>query len=170
MGQAAEVGRAEMIGADHGNWSQRRMIPVRCAMAAAALLTPLLAGCDSLWRWTTQPFRLSCSLDSYAPVIFRVEPRSQQVEQLDPKTGAVTRTITTTEPPPELGGGIIDDSKVTITPRQISWESSLYRPQFARESHVIDLTTLRYRSESTVQIDMGPEVSKETLSGRCRRI
>ncbi len=139
-------------------------------MVSAALLLPLLAGCDSLWRWTAHSFRLSCSLDSGSPTIFRIEPRSQQVQELDPKTGEVTRTITTYEPPPELGGGIIDDSRVTITPRQISWESSMYRPQFTRDSHSIDLTTLQYTSESIVQIDMGPEMSKERRTGRCRRI
>ncbi|MCU0529339.1 MAG: hypothetical protein MUD04_07580 [Cyanobium sp. Prado107] len=146
------------------------MIPVRCAKGAAALLLPLLAGCDILWGWTAEPFRLSCSLDSGLPTILRIDPRTQQVQELDPKTGEVTRTITTSEPPPELGGGIIDDSRVTITPRQVSWETRMYRPQWAQDSHSIDLTTLRYTSESVVQIDMGPEMSKETRTGRCRRI
>ncbi|MCP9917530.1 hypothetical protein [Cyanobium sp. ATX 6F1] len=78
---------------------------MRYTLVAAALLLPLLAGCDSVWRWTTQPFRLSCSLDSASPTIFRIDPRSQQVQELDPKTGEVTRTVTTNEPPPKLGGG-----------------------------------------------------------------
>lgn len=161
---------AEMIVGDHGDWSDRRMIPMRSAMVSAALLLPLLAGCDTLWRWTTQPFRLSCSLDSGSPTIFRIEPRSQQVHELDPKTGEVSRTFTTSKPPPELGGGIIDDSTVTITPRQISWENRMYRPQWVRDTQTIDLTTLRYTSESSVEIDIGPEMSKETRTGRCRRI
>ncbi|KMM16298.1 hypothetical protein [Synechococcus sp. GFB01] len=92
------------------------------------------------------------------------------MQELDPKTDQVRSTITTSEPPPELGGGIIDDSRVTITPRQVSWETRMCRPQWARDSHSIDLTTLRYTSESVVQIAMGPEMSKETRTGRCRRI
>jgi hypothetical protein len=120
-------------------------------------------------RWTAQPFRLSCSLDSDAPTTFRIEPRSGQVQELDPKTGEVRSTITTREPPLELGGGIIDDSRETITPRQLSWESRMYRPGWARDSHSIDLATLGYPSESVVQIDLGPAMSKQTRTTRCRR-
>lgn len=174
MERQIEIGNVdrqpEQIRCDHGDWSQRRMIPVRCAMVAVALLSPLLAGCDSVWGWAAQPFRLSCSLDSGSPTILRIDPRTQQVQYLDPKTGEVTRTITTNDPPPELGGGIIDDSRVTITPRQVSWETSMYRPHWARDSHWIDLSTLRYTSESVVQIEMGPEMGKQKRTGRCRRI
>lgn len=46
----------------------------------------------------------------------------------------------------------------------------MYRPQWVRDSRSIDLTTLRYTSESSVQVDMGPEMSQETRTGRCRRI
>ncbi|MCP9817273.1 hypothetical protein KBY76_11465 [Synechococcus sp. GreenBA-s] len=139
-------------------------------VTALALLTPLLAGCDTLWRWTAQPFRLSCSLGTDPPTLFRIVPRLQLLQELDPKTGEVTRTITTSKPPPELGGGIIDDSEVTITPQRITWENSLYRPQFERESKTIDLTTLTYTSGWHLQVDGGPEVSEGKRTGRCRRI
>ena len=139
-------------------------------LSVLALLTPLLTGCDTLWRWTAQPFRLSCSLGAEPPTLFRIVPRLQQVQELDPKTGEVTRTITTSKPPPELGGGIIDDSEVTITPRRITWENSMYRPQFERESKTIDLTTLTYTSGWQLQVDGGPEVSEGKRTGRCRRI
>jgi hypothetical protein len=139
-------------------------------LSALALLTPLLTGCDTLWRWTAQPFRLSCRIASDPPTLFRIVPRLQQVQELDPKTGEVSRTITTSRPPPELGGGIIDDSEVTITPRRITWENTMYRPQLQRESHAIDLTTLTYTSGWTVQIDMGPEMSEGKSTGRCERV
>lgn len=142
----------------------------RTAMASGVLLLSLLAGCDTAWRWTTQPFRLRCRLEADPPVLFRMEPRQQQVVELDPTTGEVTGTITTFEPPPELGGGIIDDSTVTMTPRQIRWESSMYRPQFVRESHAIDLTTLRYTAQWSLQVDAGPEVSETRKTGRCSRV
>ncbi|MEB3264077.1 MAG: hypothetical protein VKJ66_06865 [Synechococcus sp.] len=143
---------------------------MRRAMVSVGLLLPLLAGCDSLWRWTTQPFRLSCRLEAGSAEIFRIDPRRQLVEELDPATGEVTGTITTTTPPPELGGGIIDDSTVRITPRQIHWETSMYRPQFARESHSIDLPSLTYTAQWNVQVDAGPEVSETRETGRCARI
>ncbi|WP_411871813.1 hypothetical protein [Vulcanococcus limneticus] len=150
--------------------SARARSPMPWRVTALALLTPLLGGCDTLWRWTAQPFRLSCGLGSDPPTLFRIEPRLQQVQELDPKTGEVTRTITTSEPPAELGGGIIDDSKVTITPRRITWESSMYRPQLQRDSHAIDLSTLHYASAWTLQLDAGPEMAEGKRTGRCRRI
>jgi len=139
-------------------------------LTALALLTPLLAGCDSLWRWTAQPFRLSCSLGGDPPTLFRIVPRLQQVQVLDHKSGAMTQTITTNAPPPELGGGIIDDSEVTITPRRITWENSMYRPQFERETNTIDLTSLTYTSGWQLRVDGGPEVREGKRTGRCRRI
>lgn len=143
---------------------------IRGQVAALALLTPLLSGCDSLWRWTAPPFRLSCRLGAEPPRIFRFEPRRQQVQELDPSTGAVTRTVTTSRPPPELGGGIIDDSLVTLTPRRLRWESSMYRPQFERASHTIDLATLQYTAAWQLQVDGGPDVSEGQRTGSCRRI
>ncbi|MCP9842059.1 hypothetical protein KBY93_15780 [Synechococcus sp. J7-Johnson] len=90
--------------------------------------------------------------------------------ELDPGTGEVRSTIATYEPPAELGGGIIDDSTVKITDREIYWEKRMYRPQFVAESHTIQRQTLIYQSEWKIQRDDGPDIDEQTVTGTCQRI
>ncbi|MGB5135053.1 MAG: hypothetical protein WBN89_07755 [Prochlorococcaceae cyanobacterium] len=134
------------------------------------LLIPLLAGCGLIWRWTTRPFSLSCALEDGSEKTIRVDPRLQQVQELDPGTGEVRDTITTNEPPEELGGGIIDESTVTVSEQAIHWSERMYRPQFVSESHTIDLQTLGYRGELAIGSDYGAEVDAQSMTGRCRRV
>lgn len=141
------------------------------ALATRALV-PLgvlaLIGCAGARSEPTRlPFTLTCRLEGDAPIVLRVSPALQQVETLDPRSGDVVNTITTREPPPELGGGIIDDTSVTISAEEVTWEERMYRPQFARESHRIDRRTLAYRREEAFQIDMGPEMAREIRTGQC---
>lgn len=135
-----------------------------------ALLIPLLSGCGLIWRWTTRPFSLTCRLEDGSDKTFRVDPRLQQVQELDSGTGEVLATITTNEPPEELGGGIIDDSKVTVSQGQVQWKQRMYRPQLVSESHAINLQTLDYRSELVIGVDYGAEFDTQSMAGACRRV
>ncbi|MCP9927451.1 hypothetical protein [Cyanobium sp. CH-040] len=134
-----------------------------------ALLIPLLAGCGLIWRWASLPFSLTCRLEDGSEKTIRVDPRLQQVQELDSGTGEVRATITTNDPPDELGGGIIDDSKVIVSQEEIHWNQRMYRPQFVSESHTINLQTLHYRSELTIGSDYGAEFDTQSMTGTCRR-
>lgn len=115
------------------------------------------------------PFTLDCRLNGAAPIRLRIYEALQQIERLDPHSGAVLSTITTQQPPAELGSGIIDETSVTISAQEVTWEERMHRPQFVRESHRIDRSTLTYRKEEAFQIDMGPDMAKEIRTGQCTR-
>lgn len=134
------------------------------------MLLPLPAGCQGIPGASAGAWLFRCRITGEQPQLFRIEPRLRQVQELDLTTREVKRTIETNEPPPELGGGIIDDSSVTITPREVRWEETMYRPQFARESRSIALQTLVFRSSSALQIDAGPDVAEQTTQGTCERL
>ncbi|MFM7315064.1 MAG: hypothetical protein ACKO0M_18210 [Cyanobium sp.] len=134
------------------------------------VLLPLQAGCPAIAGPQAGFWLFRCRISGASPQLFRIDPRRRRVQELDPVTREVRRTIETTEPPPGLGGGIIDDSAVTITPRQVSWEETMHRPQFARESRSIDLQTLVFHSSSSLQIDSGPEVAEQKTLGSCERL
>ncbi|WP_255095311.1 hypothetical protein [Synechococcus sp. J7-Johnson] len=135
-----------------------------------ALLVPLLGGCGLLWRWTTHPISLSCKLQDGSEKSIRVDPRLQQVQELDPGTGEVRDTITTNEPPKELGSGIIDESSVTVSQKEIRWSQRMYRPEFVSESHIINLQTLSYRGDLAIGSDYGAETDTQGMKGTCRRV
>ena len=135
-----------------------------------ALLVPLLGGCGLLLRWTTLPISLSCKLQDGSEKSIRVDPRLQQVQELDPGTGEVRDTITTYEPPKELGSGIIDESTVTVSQKEIHWSQRMYRPEFVSESHTINLQTLSYRGDLTIGSDYGAETNTQGMTGTCRGV
>ncbi len=114
-------------------------------------------------------FLLNCRLDNGSSKTVRIDPRLQQVQDLDPVTGEVKNTITTYEPPAELGGGIIDDSTVKISAREIQWSTRMYRPQYVAETHSINRQTLTYQGQTSVQGDGGPDIDALTVSGTCQR-
>ena len=134
------------------------------------VLLPLQAGCQGIAGSPSSQWLFRCRIGGEPPQLFRIDPWLKRVHVLNPATREVVRTIETDEPPKELGGGIIDDSAVRITPRQVSWEETMYRPQFARESRSIDLQTLVFRSTSALQIDMGSEIAEEKKQGSCERL
>ncbi len=115
-------------------------------------------------------FLLNCRLDDGSSKTLRIEPRLQQVQELDPVTGEVKNTITTFEPPAELGGGIIDDSTVKISEREIQWSTRMYRPHYVAETHAIHRPTLAYRGQSSIQRDAGPDIDELAVGGTCQRI
>jgi hypothetical protein len=117
-----------------------------------------------------EPFLLSCRLNDGSRMTLRIDPRHQQIQKLDPGTGEVTSTITTDEPPAELGGGIVEDSTVKISERDISWNKRMYRPQYVAERHVIQRQTLAYQGEWTIQRDDGPDIDQQTVTGTCQQI
>lgn len=134
------------------------------------VLLPLPLGSQAFAGPRVEPWLFRCRVAGESPQLLRIDPRLKQVQELDPGTQAVKRTIRTVEPPPELGGGIIDDSTVTITGKEVSWEESMYRPQFARESRSIDLQTLVFRSTTTLQVEDGPDIAEQKMEGRCERL
>lgn len=143
----------------------QRVLATRALVPLSALA---LIGCAGARSDPTRlPFTLTCRLEGDAPIVLRISPALQQVDILDPRSGDLLNTITSREPPPELGGGIIDETNVTISAAAVTWEERMYRPQFARESHHIDRRTLAYRKEEAFQIDMGPEMATEIRSGQC---
>ena len=109
-------------------------------------------------------------MEGNPPLHLRVDPHSQQLEILDPRFETVLQTITTSTPPPELGGGIIDETRVAISSRDIVWEETMYRPQFVRERHRIDRASLSYRIEETIQIEMGAELAEQVRTGACQAV
>ena len=100
----------------------------------------------------------------------RVDPRQQRLELFDPSFKQLLNTITTSSPPPELGGGLIDETRVTISRREIVWEQTMFRPQFQRTRHRIDRASLHYRIDETIQIALGAETAEQVRSGSCRRM
>jgi len=133
------------------------------------MLLPSLQGCSGIMlNADSAPAVFRCQVDGAEPIEVRIQPGRKQVELLSPGSGEVLNTITTSQPPPELGGGIIDESRVNISAREILWEQTMYRPQFVRQSYRIDRRTLDYRTEETVQVDMGSEMARASQKGRCR--
>lgn len=145
-------------------WRRRRCLQV------LPLLMPLLGCSGGLANPRLAIFTLQCRVEAAELLRLRIDPRRQQIELLDPRSGEVMRTITTSQPPPELGPGIIDDSTVTISDREIVWEQRMYRPQYVRERHRIDRVTLAYRFEEAFQIEMGPEMAEQTRRGTCQPV
>lgn len=135
-------------------------------LAAPVILVPL----QGWGAPQSAPFRLRCLVEGDSPLHLRVDPRRQQLEILDARFETVLQSITTSTPPPELGGGIIDESRVAISSRDIVWEETMYRPQFVRERHRIDRASLTYRIEETIQIDTGPEMAERVRTGACQAV
>ena len=102
--------------------------PGRLASSALLAMT-LIGGIPAKADPKLDVFLLNCRLADGSGKTVRIDPRLQQVQELDPTTGEVRNTITTYEPPAELGGGIIDDSTVKISEREIQWSTRMYRPQ-----------------------------------------
>ncbi len=134
------------------------------------LLLTLTGGFNAKAGPMLEPFLLNCRLNDGSRQTMRINPRLQQIQELDPATGEVTSIITTYEPPAELGGGIIDDSTVKITDQEIYWDQRMYRPQYVAERHSINRQTLAYRGESSLQRDDGPDIDEQTVTGTCQRI
>jgi hypothetical protein len=143
--------------------------PPRWTVNTVLLLT-LMGGCSAKAGPMLEPFLLNCRLNDGSRQTMRIDPRLQQIQELDPATGEVTSTITTYEPPAELGGGIIDDSTVKITDQQIYWDKRMYRPQQMAELHSIQRQTLAYQVEWKIQRDDGPDIEEQTVTGTCQRI
>jgi|GEM_PF-2654431 hypothetical protein len=132
---------------------------------------PLLGCSDLQASPPPEPFGLQCTLADGRELRLRIDPRRQLVQQLDPASGALIDTVSTSEPPPaELGGGILDESEVRISAREIVWEERMYRPEYVRESQRVDLTSLRYTAESGGLGDAGADPVLSRQEGRCRRL
>ena len=143
--------------------------PRRWTVPTVLLLT-LTGGCNAKAGPMLEPFLMNCLLEDGSRQTIRIDPRLQQIQELDPATGEVTSIITTYEPPAELGGGIIDDSKVKITDREIYWDQRMYRPQKMTEIHSIQRQTLAYQVEWKIQRDAGPDFDEQTVTGACYHI
>lgn len=137
-----------------------------CVLLAMTLIGGFPAKADP----KRDAFLLDCRLADGSGKTVRIDPRLQQVQELDPVTGKVKNTITTVEPPAELGGGIIDDSTVKITEREIEWSTRMYRPQYMAETHTIYRQTLTYTGQTSIQRDGGPDIDERGVSGTCQRI
>jgi hypothetical protein len=143
--------------------------PRRWAVPAVLLLA-LTGNFNAKAGPMLEPFLLNCQLNDGSRQAMRIDPRLQQIQELDPGTGEVTSTINTYEPPAELGGGIIDDSAVMITDRKIEWSLRMYRPQYVAELHSINRLTLAYQVQWKIQRDEGPDIEEHTVTGTCQRI
>lgn len=143
---------------------------LRRLVGPSFLLLTLTTGFNAMAGPTLEPFPLTCQLNDGSRMTLRIDPRRQQIQKLDPGTGEVTSTITTEEPPAELGGGIIDDSTVKISDRDIYWDKRMYRPQYVAESHSIQRQTLAYKGKWTIQRDDGPDIDEQTVTGTCQHI
>jgi len=91
------------------------------------------------------------------------------IESLDPRTFEVRSRIQT-EAPPKGAEGIVDDTTVRITPQEVSWSITSYRPEFNRQATSIDMRTLTYRSSSTIWMPQERDPMEEGEKGACRRI
>lgn len=142
----------------------------RFALVAMTLIGGFPAKADPKADPNLDALLLNCRLADGSGKTVRIDPRLQQVQELDPVTGEVKNTITTSTPPAELGGGIIDDSTVKISEQEIQWSTRMYRPQVVAETHAINRQTLTYRGQTSIQRDGGPDIDELAVSGTCQRI
>jgi hypothetical protein len=136
----------------------------RCILVV--ILGALQTGCGRFWGSSTEPFLLSCRMEGGSEMLLRIDPRLQEVQELDPNTLEEQRRFRTEEPPAELGGGIIDDSTVRISRDEVYWDHRMYRPQYVAEFNTVNLQTLAYRRKS--QVEMGSDATVEEEQGICR--
>lgn len=130
------------------------------------MLASLLAGCDKFLK--PEPFLLRCKLEGGLSKAFRVIPRKDEVQELDPRTlDMINRFKTDPNPDPDAKG-LVDESTVSISPREVRWEVKQYRPQIEWESHSVDLEHLTYTREIGSFTDLEP--SSMTMKGTCQRM
>lgn len=159
------IGLPRLISLPRG-WCRPVPGPFSPKLAAVALVC-LLAGTTASAQ--TRPFLLRCEVKGGGTEVVRVDPGRKVIEILDPRTFELRSRIRT-EPPPKGAEGIVDDTTVRITPQQVSWTVSRYRPEYNRQTTGIDLRTLSYQHRSTIWMPQERDPLEEGEQGTCRRI
>ncbi|MCT0225473.1 hypothetical protein [Synechococcus sp. CS-1328] len=99
-----------------------------------------------------------------ASKIFRIEPRQNELQELDPRSLDI-RSIVRTEIPDQDTKGLVDEITVKISPQEAHWEVKRYRPQIEWEINSINLSSLTYRGEFGSFDD--PEPDQVITTGTC---
>ncbi len=142
------------------------MLPLCTRHLVMMTLAFFLAGCEHLLK--PKPFLLRCQLEEGSLKTVRVNPRQQQVQELDPRTLDRTNTFWNSDIPDPAAQGLVDEMLVRITSQEVHWEVKRYRPQMEWETNTVDLQNLSYKGETGSFTDLEP--AKLNSKGVCQKL